>query len=265
MHGDGETHARRCRALNRKAFHDLLGPVEDLLEHCFCMRVLERVDIFNGLSPEDLAEVADAPTVRRSVLSHATIPHPRVRRRRAALPPPGPTPHAARSYSDGDYIVRQGEAGAEFFIIREGHELRRRVAVNAFDATERRRLPVARQACFGEVACSPAEDEPLEGGLHKITPKGTPRRRRGQLGVLLVGDYFGEVRWSFASPRLDRAPLFRPPRFPPPGPSPSAHACQGAPAEGAIRASVIAATKSVVCMALDAEPSTAFSAPPEAV
>lgn len=56
-----------CQTLDRASFHELLGPLKELLEHCFCMRVLERVDIFSGLSQEDLAEVADALTVRRSV------------------------------------------------------------------------------------------------------------------------------------------------------------------------------------------------------
>eukprot|EP01029_Cantina_marsupialis_P012269 TRINITY_DN2709_c0_g1_i1.p1 TRINITY_DN2709_c0_g1~~TRINITY_DN2709_c0_g1_i1.p1 ORF type:complete len:614 (-),score=178.83 TRINITY_DN2709_c0_g1_i1:246-2087(-) len=77
-----------CLTLGRREFHDLLGPLHDLINRNFKKRVLMTLDLLKKLNDEQLDGVVDQMVTR--------------------------------VYEDGEYICKQGEAGDTFFIIEEG-------------------------------------------------------------------------------------------------------------------------------------------------
>ncbi|CAM9656305.1 unnamed protein product [Pylaiella littoralis] len=77
-----------CLSLDRTRFSQLLGPIYNILQQNMRLRILKGVPLLSKLTNEELCRVAGALCVQ--------------------------------SFDEGDYIIRQGEEGARFFIINEG-------------------------------------------------------------------------------------------------------------------------------------------------
>ena len=87
VHVDAVT-AVTLAKITRETFHDILGPLETLMEQHFTRRVLTHVPILQHLSEADLKLVLGK--------------------------------FVERSYAAGDAIVTQGEIGTDFFIVKSG-------------------------------------------------------------------------------------------------------------------------------------------------
>jgi serine/threonine protein kinase len=130
----------RCLTLERQKFALLLGSVQDVLAKRMRVRILQSVPLLAKLSEAKLIKLSSVMRVQ--------------------------------SFSDGAYIIRQGEGGSRFYIINEG-EVRctRLVAANK----EEELIRLTAQEFFGEralitnearkanvIACGPVECLVLE-------------------------------------------------------------------------------------------------------
>ncbi|CAN0206792.1 unnamed protein product, partial [Ascophyllum nodosum] len=78
----------KCLSLDRSRFFQMMGPIQIMLQNNMRLRILKGVRLLAKLTDSELSRVADALCVQ--------------------------------SFEDGDYIIRQGEEGARFFIINDG-------------------------------------------------------------------------------------------------------------------------------------------------
>lgn len=81
----------KCIALDRQSFDDLLGSLREVIDHNMSMRVLQSIPLLKNLSPYE-----------QEKLFSALIPV---------------------SYADGDYVIREGEKGSTFYIIKSGQAI----------------------------------------------------------------------------------------------------------------------------------------------
>ena len=81
--------ATTCLALGRKEFEEILGPLNDALKHQVGLRILQTLDIF----PKNMAA-----SVRDNICEA----------------------FQERDFKRGDTIIKQGEEGSSFFVVREG-------------------------------------------------------------------------------------------------------------------------------------------------
>lgn len=103
-------------ALEHSKFFELLGPLQEILQNNMRLRILHSVPLLSGLTAEELSGVAKALFVQ--------------------------------SYTDGTYIIKQGEQGNQFYIINEGE-----VRCTVTDASGEKHLQnLTRSDYFGEYA-----------------------------------------------------------------------------------------------------------------
>lgn len=107
----------RCLTLDRVKFDSILGPVQDMLARRMRIRILQSVQILSRLPEAKLAKLASVMRVQ--------------------------------AFSDGAYIIRQGEEGSRFYIINEGEVRCTRAAPNGH---EEELIRLGPQEFFGERA-----------------------------------------------------------------------------------------------------------------
>eukprot|EP00606_Chrysophyceae_sp_TOSAG23-5_P001104 GSChrysophyteH2.ASY1.ANO1.1091.1 assembled CDS len=107
----------KCFSLSREKFDLLLGPVQEMLARKMRIRILQSVPILSRLSENKLIKLAGVMRVQ--------------------------------AFSDGAYVIKQGEEGSRFYIINEGEVRATRVGA---DGKEKELIRLYAHDFFGEHA-----------------------------------------------------------------------------------------------------------------
>lgn len=107
----------KCFVLSREKFDLLLGPVQEMLARKMRIRILQSVPILSRLSENKLIKLAGVMRVQ--------------------------------AFSDGAYIIKQGEEGSRFYIINEGEV---RATRTSADSKEKELIRLYAHDFFGEHA-----------------------------------------------------------------------------------------------------------------
>ncbi|RLN20850.1 hypothetical protein BBJ28_00001007 [Nothophytophthora sp. Chile5] len=121
-------------ALDRQAFDDLLGSLREVIDHNMSMRVLQSIPLLKILSPSEKDKLFQA------------------------LEP--------ASFSDGEYVLKEGDHGTTFYIIKSGSAIVKKSVINP-----------------------------------ENNSKSAPVMEKRQVATLSTGNFFGEMSLLHGEPR----------------------------------------------------------------